>query len=414
VTVVTAIGEFAARSLHPGGVSALMAEGSTRFLVSGIRRRCEGHWGRAPVASMSQVSDPTHLTSVPSWTWRLASETKSPRMRRMRPEEPVTDDSLNRIIEKVVHETVPRTIQLRVTVAQRQFDARGGETSLTLERTYYETAGGERFFDERMTEAGKLPNRLTFYCDGTKCANVRYMPDDPERQQMVAISHDFMIESKTGYRDGPEPFRYDHVALTPLHEALPAAEPIGHDRVVSRSCNLFHFKEVGLPGHKQSLVYSLDEETSVPLKVAAYRNPEQIRENVPNWVWEATTLDTISGRHYPRKSKYSSFRVSKGDDGHWVSKPHLSKTIDTSEITFDADIPKTAFWPAIQPGVLVFDGVAKKHYQTPGGTPAKQAASTAVPPIRLAPESRSWFPGIGVALSLAAGGVAALLWYRSR
>ena len=277
----------------------------------------------------------------------------------------MADDSLNRIIENVIHETVPRTIQLRVAVAQRELDAPGGEAGLTLELLYFETERGERYFDDRTIEAGNHVTHHTSYCDGAKCANVRYMPDDPERQQMVSISHDFMIESKTGYRDAPEPFRYDHVALMPLHEALPAAEPMGQDRVIDRTCNVFHFKDAGLPGHKQSLVYSLDEATSVPLKVAAYRNPEQIREHVPNWVWEATTLDTISGRHYPRKSKYTSFRVTQDDAGHWVSKPHLSNTIETSEIAFDAAIPKTAFWPTIQPGVNVFDGITRKHHQTP-------------------------------------------------
>ena len=326
------------------------------------------------------------------------------------------DDSLSRIIEKVVHETVPRTIQLRVSAAQKQFDASHGESSCTLEQTYLETARGERHFDERLISPKGPGSHSDSYCDGAKCANVRYMPDDPERQQMVGISHDFMIESKTGYRDAPTPFRFYHVGLTPLHEALPNAEPMGQERVINRTCNVFHFKEVGLPGHEQSLVYWLDEATSVPLKIAAYRNPEQIREHVPNWVWEATTLDTISGRHYPRKSKYTSFRVTKDDAGHWAPKPHLSRTIETSEITFDDDIPKTAFWPTIQPGVQVFDAVAKKrkHYQTPGEPPAQQATSTTAPPIRVAPESGSWLPGIGVALSLAVLGVAAILWMRSR
>jgi len=222
-----------------------------------------------------------------------------------------------------------------------------------------------------------------------------------------------MNESKFGFRDAPPPLRYYHVGLMPLHEALANAERIGQERVIGRICENFHFREVGLPGMQQSLVYSLDEQTSLPLKVAAFSSPVQVRDKMPSWVWEATTLDRVSGRHFALSSKYASFRVRKTAAGDWDSKPDLSSTIQVTEISFDTPIPHTAFWPDFQPGVRVLDSIAKRKYEIPGARPSTRDAATVGTPIRVEPDRGSWLPGAGVALSLAALAVAFVLWRRS-
>jgi len=237
--------------------------------------------------------------------------------------------------------------------------------------------------------------------------------EDPERQQIVSIGHDFMSESRFGFRDAPPPFRYYHVGLVPLHEALTNAERTGRERVIDRTCDNFHFKEVGPPGMQQSLVYSLDEATSVPLKVAAFSGPAQVRDQMPNWVWEATTLDKVSNRNFARSSKYSSFKVTKSGTGDSVSEPALSQTILVTEISFDTSIPHADFWPTFQPRVHVLDSIAKRAYGTPGGATSTQAAARVGAPIRVASDQGSWLPGVGVALSLATLAVAAVLWRRS-
>ncbi len=165
---------------------------------------------------------------------------------------------------------------------------------------------------------------------------------------------------------------------------------------------------------KQSLVYCLDQETCAPLKVAAYSGAEQVRDKTPNWVWEATSLDNVSGRHFVRSSKYASFRVTKLETGRWASEPDLTQTIRVEEISFDSAVPRATFWPAIQPGVLVLDAIAKRRYQTPGGAPPAPEAASSGSPVRVAPKSGSWLPGVGVFLSLAVLGTAALLWWRRR
>jgi hypothetical protein len=328
----------------------------------------------------------------------------------------MADDRLDRIIDNVVRETVPRTIRLEVSISQsnRQIATSGGSTPLTLEEIYLETDRGDRYFDRKIILPDGSVTRNSSYCDGKRCANIEFSKEDPERQGAVGIGHDFMTESRIGFRDVPPPFRYYHVGLTPLHEALPHADRMGPERVMERSCENFHFKGVGPAGRQQSLVYSLDEETSVPLKIAAFSGPEQLRDQTPNWVWEATTLDPVSGRHFARSSKYASFRVRKDETGLWVAKPDLSQTIHVKEIAFDNPIPHADFWPAFQPGVRVFDSIAKRSYEEPGGPSLAQGTAKVANPIRVAADQGSWLPGIGVALSLAGLAAAFVLWRRSR
>ena len=321
------------------------------------------------------------------------------------------EDSLNRIIEKLLHETIPRTIQLRVSIEQNQS---GSSDKKSLVQLYAETAPGERFFDQRLIGPTNRVFHTSSYCDAKKCANVSYSMEEPDSQSRVTVGHGFMNEANFGYRDAPEPFRFYHVGLKPIHEAIAVAEPMGQERVIGRACNIFHFRDVGPSDRKQSLVYALDEATSVPLRVAAYADPKQIRDQVPNWVWVAATLDEVSDRHYPKSSTYASFKVTQTQSGQWIATPKLSQVINVSEVVFDAAIPKSTFWPVIQPGVLVLDSIAKRKIQTPGGELSTQKASSAEPPIRVAPESGSWLPGIGAGLSLALLSAATVLWMRSR
>ena len=165
------------------------------------------------------------------------------------------EDSLNRIIEKVVKETIPQTIQLRVTISQskRQVATASSSSGLTLEQTYIETGRGERFFDERRIVPNEPVSHVSSYSDGKKCANIRFSKEDPERQDFVTIGHNFMNESRFGFRDAPPPFRYYHVGLVPLHEALAKAERMGQERVIQRALQHLSFQGGG-PGCHQAVL----------------------------------------------------------------------------------------------------------------------------------------------------------------
>ena len=121
-------------------------------------------------------------------------------------------DSFGQIVEKVVHETSPKAIRLRVTVDQREFTTSGERPSLVLEQSYVETDRGERYFDERRIESGEQTSRVTSYCDGEKCANVTYAAGNTNRQNRISIGRDFMFESRNGYRDAPSPGAFTTLA----------------------------------------------------------------------------------------------------------------------------------------------------------------------------------------------------------
>lgn len=244
------------------------------------------------------------------------------------------DDSLNRIIENVARETIPRSVRMRVAISQskRQIETRGGSSGLELDQTYLETDRGERCFDERVIIPNEPISHKCSYCDGKRCANIIFSPQEPDRQSVVTIGHGFMNEPVFGFIDAPPPYRFYHVGLIPLHEAMATAERMGREQVAQRACDLFHFRDVGPPNMKQSLVYALDEETSVPLRIAAYSNPDRVRDRMPNWVWEATTLDRVADRHFPLNSTYASFYLSKSDKGQWVSKPDLTRSLSLIHI----------------------------------------------------------------------------------
>jgi hypothetical protein len=325
------------------------------------------------------------------------------------------DDSLNRIIENIIHESAVRSIRLRVSISESNGQAAtpGAPPGLVVEQTYLETDGGERFFDERVSIPSQPVTHKSAYCDGQRCGMIRFSTQDPERQETMTIGHDFMNESALGYREAPLPFRYYHVGLLPLRQALAGAQRIGRESVMGRTCENFHFKEVGPPGAQQSLVYSLDHATSVPLRVAAYSGPEQLRDRAPNWVWEASSLDNVADRHFARSSTDASFQVTKSGTGPWISKPDVSHTIEVTEISFDTPVARTDFWPTFQAGIRISDSIANRSYLTPFAPKLAEQVAWTGKPVPAAPEQVPWLPALGVALSLVALGVALVLSTRS-
>lgn len=332
------------------------------------------------------------------------------------------EEKIARIVERVVHETVPRSIFLRVVINQTPQDtatANGGKP-LRIDQNYIETAKGGRFFDVVTTISDARIYRMTSYSDGEKCANLGYKPKEIERPNAAVISHEFMSETRQNFYDAPPPFRYYRVGLTPLAEALPTAERLGDETVIERPCDVFHFPDVKSAGPHQSLVFWLDKTSSVPLKVAAYKDPDHARRaGPPNWVWEALTFDTVNGRHMPLNSKYTGFLVKTSNDGKDTVSPNLSQTIKVEEIAFDTSYPSSTFWPTFPPGLHVIDTVGKRHVTIPGkpesssrsesGTVASQTES----PIQVdSPGDYSWFVGVGLMLSLAL--IAMALFIRRR
>jgi hypothetical protein len=222
-----------------------------------------------------------------------------------------------------------------------------------------------------------------------------------------------MREESGGYVMRPEPIRFHYVGLTPLYEAIPGAERIGRSRVADRDCNVFLFRAVPGARSSQDLVYHLDDQTSVPLKVEAFANEARRRADKPSWAWEALTLDEVQGFHVPFKSKRRGYIVS--DESPSREKSITDYAIDS--VRFNQSFPTSTFWPTPEEGVVINDLIEKTLYDdTPGKeaptSEAPKAKATAVverPAASPAPTSGASYVGAGVGLATAVLAVA-IFW----
>jgi len=326
------------------------------------------------------------------------------------------NDDLADVLERLMHEVKPKSIRLVIAVQQSKWEASlpNSSNSLTTESTYIETAKGERYFDNVTRISDGRVYRETAYSDGRKSANVMYDAQDVSSISRIGVGHEFMGETRVGYYSAPEPFRYTRVGLIPLDEALPHAEKLARVDVIGRPCDRYLFREVKSAGAPQSLVYALDSATSVPLMVAAYKDVDHVNAERPYWVWEAVTLDTVSGYHYPLKSKYSSYLLTSNGNEE-TPRIDMTQSIEVKTIEYDVAYPASTFWPKAPAGVTVLDTIAKKTTVVPGPVPPKQAQAKVADPIRVDPSATGDWPAWpGVVLGSSLLTVALVLWIRSK
>jgi hypothetical protein len=264
---------------------------------------------------------------------------------------------LDRAVNNLVREMTGWK-SLAITVDSAQSRSGGGvfgigkvPADMKIRRIYLETAAHERFLDQYVEEsAGGKPIRMTSYCDGKKCAELRY--GDKGNQEHVNITRSFSYEKNFGYSEDPSPLNYYYVGLVPIYELLPEAEQVGRSTVMDRACDRMVFRHVeGSPGKSQDLVYELDREFSIPLAVEAH--PVYSKESKPSWRWEATSLVQRDKFHVVNKSEYRN------------TKTNLVTHHDVVSLEFNKAMSKTAFWPKIGPGVSVSDIVSNRLYTMP-------------------------------------------------
>ena len=281
----------------------------------------------------------------------------------------------------------------------------------TISEHYIETAAGQRFCDWTGLMSGKIQARSSHYGDGSRFADVDYVQSNPELQNVISIKRQYWMEQGSDRKQVPAPLLYLYSGRETLTAALPKTQNLGKAEVMHRACNTFLFPRVSWVVPQDQLFY-LDEATSIPLKVEAFRNKEARENHRPLWVWVAKSLDKVQGHYVTLQSTQTAF----GADG----EPAMTWDFNVEKIEFDKDYPRSTFWPKIQPGVTVVDGIADKTYQTPGAKPpvpeearrasAPAQAVTAVPPV-------GWTPVISTA-SIWLGGATLVvgvgLWLRRR
>ena len=279
------------------------------------------------------------------------------------------DDQQTDVLERIIHEFRPASI--RVVTAYEQFYPKDGVLSTTpgmnIERTYIETAKGQRYYEESSIVPDGRTARKKYFSDGKKNAAIYYKEGETSKMGSAGELPEFRNEVREGYYEAPEPYRWAWVGLKRLEEVLPSAEKLGEVQVLGRPCDPYLFAAVKSPTATQTMVYTLDRATSVPVRVVAYWDPQHFRDERPTWIWEALSLDTIGDHHYPMKSYYQAYLWSEKDKEHLnqIERKHL---INVTSIEYDKPYPEAMFWPKAE--IAEYDAMIKA---------AEKAMKTAVP-----------------------------------
>jgi len=280
---------------------------------------------------------------------------------------------------------------------------------------YIETALGQRY-DRMVTLAPGHPERLAeYYCDGSKCADVSFGGGPGATQTQVLIKRSFKDEAQVGVNFRPIPLRYIyHTGNAPISQALRGAEALGTGVQLGRACDEFLLHRFPFGANHPDLVYTLDHATGIPLKLVGYRDDTAYAASRPSWRWEALAVDVVQGRLFPTRSEEVVF-VPQPDGKDAQSRDRSSEvafrtTHVVETLKFDADYPKTTFWPVIAPEANVMNSIT--HSIIPAKVKPVAQSSTPVPnPIRAEPPRDGWpiasVAGLAVGAALLLAGLAA-------
>jgi hypothetical protein len=273
---------------------------------------------------------------------------------------------------------------------------------------YIETARGQRFLDQYAWLSDGHVVHSSGYCDGRRCAEESFDSRDSTKQTQLVISRTFSGEDVSLTSHRPEPLRFLYVGLKPLPEALRNAELIGEEHVADRPCDVFLFRDVPQAIGKVEMRYALDRETGITLAVDGYKTEADFASGRPYRTWRATRVDSRDG--HPMVVEATD--VSFSEPAH---VPKLQVDAKVIEVAFNKSYPESQFWPVPQPGVRVFDSIAKTMETIPGGPSESPGVGATEPPLR-ADSGSGWeiLPGLSLGLGTALVGVALVLWWKRR
>lgn len=280
----------------------------------------------------------------------------------------------------------------------------------------FETALGQRKCESKSLLGDSLLRREEAFFDGKRGANIVYGGPDFGTMAQVEVFPHYPRFGQTEYSNRPEPLVHYYVGFEPLYRALPHSEYLGVESVLGRPCDLFLFPQVKL-GATQDLVYFLDHETGVPLRVRAYKTRDDLKAARPVYDWSATALKTVQDHLFvvsSRKEGYS--RV----DASIVSVSDFN----VESVEFGKDHSASEFFPVIPPGTTVIDAIVGKTVIQPGvvkttkpapPTTLNQTQVPAPPPIQAGqPQTESNMSFILGGLSAALLTAGAALWWKHR
>lgn len=272
-----------------------------------------------------------------------------------------------------------KSVRIEVLCQQKQEEKPASDDPIVeIKSTYVETHKGERKYDCRLRTASGDTFSLLDYSDGKRCASLKYDSKPPHDSVNMVITRGFKNEERFGFADRPEPLCYSYVGLTPLPQALPGMVAAGDAVVIGRPCWVYRYSKTQSSKQAIEFLYTLDQKTSVPLRVECYRDSAAVAAHLPSWVWEADTLEVFDGRHVPSQSHYVMYKPKAGGARDELV-PSLRKTFSIQSLRYDHDVPKTEFWPSPRPGLPVLDTIKNMSYEAPEALPSTAVVGSRQP-----------------------------------
>lgn len=303
------------------------------------------------------------------------------------------------------------SIEWRVRLDYRNLDRTTSTTTKLFDAYeqvdhYVETATGQRLYEEQLRPTDPASGSTTVnYSDGKRSANLYRRPDQQPDEGQVRITRSFGIESK-GSSHRPSPFNTFYFGAQSLDKAIRKAVPLGEGAQAGRPCDLFLLQK---DNGGESVVYFLDRETSVPLKVVHYKTEADRQADRVEFEWSGTAIERREGYPIVPTSELTHYRHDAS--GAKVALYRLQYRVEDFRInqTYEA----ATFWPEITPRMNVLDLVSRKATFPKRSESSKSITQEAG--THLIPEERSFpqtaiFVGLGLVLIAVAGW---LRWRRS-
>jgi hypothetical protein len=251
---------------------------------------------------------------------------------------------------------------------------------------YVETRAGLRHYEIREGASASRGVTLTVYCNDGKRSTMTHERLDPKSvapHREVRVTSSFGMEEAIAGTMRPPALGYLYVDKEYLYKALERARPQGESQVGGFRCLAFEFPDILWAKLRQTIVYSIDVERGIPIRVESFEVADRTRRQ---WVWEVKELTTVDGHSFP--ARMIMIHYTRGKDGSPIIEESRFRN-ELVSIAFNKTYPATLFQPTLLPGTRVRDDLAKKDYLIPGGD-SKATTESPVTPVVLAIEPSGW------------------------
>src|ERR1017187_1081217 len=122
------------------------------------------------------------------------------------------------------------------------------------------------------------------------------------------------------------------------------------------------------------MVLSVDQASAVPVKIVGFLNETDRKDNLPSWVWEASSIELMDGHYVAKTSEEYSYIIN---NNRTPTVRTFAKII-VNKIEYNKVHAESIFWPEIQKTANVFDVTSSSFLRASAGkpVPAKSGQSS--------------------------------------